>query len=235
MKPIISIVMPYYMRQQLLDQGLASIHGQYGRGGLNYEIVVCDDGSPVPVKAPGCRVVSLPVKHHALNPCVPINRAVAASIGNVIVLTNPEIEHRSPVLVEMLPELRHESDYVIAACKDAQSGKWLCASHVAAGQDGRGPMPAGSGFHFCVMLRRTLFERAGGFDEEYRHGYCFDDNDWLFRLKQAGARFKMRDDLVVWHHRTAERPQWPAGGWERNRRLFEAKWLGSLSRVGGGG
>lgn len=215
---MISIVMPYYMRQAALDRSLASIRTQYPDAG--FEIVICDDGSPVPVVAPGCRVVSLPMKDHALNPCVPINRAVAESSGDPLVLTNPEIEHRTPV-IERMAEGIGPDDYVMAACLD-ESGAWLCASHVCPGGSGRGAMPEGAGFHFCAMLHRELFERAGGFDEEYRAGQAFDDNDWLFRLQRAGARFRLRDDLVVWHHRVPCR--WPTGGHARNRMLFASKW-----------
>jgi GT2 family glycosyltransferase len=218
---MISICMPYYMNQDLLDITLASIHRQYGPDDL--EVVVCDDGSPVPVVATGCHVVSLPVKHHALNPCVPINRAVADARGYVIVLTSPGVEHRSPVLDEMRRNLGPD-DYVIAACQDT-SGAWLCARHVRGGSNGRGAIPEGAGFHFCAMLHRSLFDLAGGFDEEYRHGQAFDDNDWLFRLKQAGAQFWLRDDLVVYHHR-GTRYEWPDGGHERNKQLFEWKWGG---------
>jgi GT2 family glycosyltransferase len=221
---MVSICMPYYMRQEALDRSLASLRKHYAEDEL--EIVICDDGSSVPVRAPGCKVISLPVKDHALNPCVPINRAVAASSGDVIVLTNPEIEHRAPILKGMAETLGMRDGgasnrYVLAACRDAD-GAWLCGSHVRPGENGRGPMPAGSGFHFCAMLYRSLFEYAGGFDEEYRAGQAFDDNDWLFRLGRVGTTFRIRDDLVVWHHRVP--CTWPDGGHERNRRLFEAKW-----------
>jgi glycosyltransferase involved in cell wall biosynthesis len=215
---MISLCMPYYMRQSALDRSLASIRSLYT--GLDYEVVIADDGSPVPVKADGCTIVQLPVKHHAMNPCVPINWAVQAARGDVIVLTNPEIEHRMPVLGSMLTDLTPDG-YVIAACQDV-SGPWLCHSTVKGGENGRGPMPDGSGFHFCTMLTRDLFDKAGGFDEAYRAGQAFEDNDWLFRLQQAGAHFIMRNDLVVWHHKVP--CVWPAGGHARNRGLFEAKW-----------
>lgn len=208
--------MPYFMRQAALDRSLAALQRFYPWA----EIVICDDGSPDPVRAPGCQIVTLPRKEYALNPCVPMNRAVARARGQILVLTGPEIEHREPVLWYMALGLGPD-DYVIAACRDTD-GAWLAASHLRGGQDGRGPMPGGSGFHFCAMLHRSLFERAGGFDEEYRDGQAFDDNDWLFRLARAGARFRLRDDLVVWHHRTP--CQWPAGGHERNRQRFAAKW-----------
>lgn len=216
---MISLVMPYYMRQAALDRSLLSIRRAYSD--LEMEIVICDDGSPTPVEAPGCKIVRLPTKGHALNPCIPINRAVAVSTADVIVLSNPEIEHRTPVLQAMADGLG-EDDYVMAACRDADTGQWLCASHVRPGEEGRGPMPHGSGFHFCAMLSRRLFTRAGGFDEAYREGQAFDDNDWLFRLARAGANFRLRDDLIVWHYRTP--CQWPAGGHAKNRALFESRW-----------
>jgi glycosyltransferase involved in cell wall biosynthesis len=213
---MISVCMPYYMRQEALDRSLALLRYHYP----DVEVVICDDGSPVPVQAPGAKVVTLPMKGHALNPCVPINHAVAAASGDVLVLTGPEIEHREPVLYAMAVGLGPD-DYIIAACQDVD-GRWLAGSQVRGGEQGRGAMPAGSGFHFCAMLSRGLFERAGGFDEEYRAGQAFDDNDWLFRLERAGARFQLRDDLVVWHTRVP--CAWPDGGHERNRQLFEAKW-----------
>jgi len=215
---MISVCMAYYMRQEALDHSLRALRALYAE--LELEIVICDDGSPISVSAPGCRIVTLPTKGYALNPCVPINRAVAASTGDVIVLTGPEIEHREPVLMAMFADLGPD-DYVIAACRDGVD-RWLCASSVRPGENGRGPMPIGSGFHFCTMLHRSLFDRAGGFDEDYRAGQAFDDNDWLFRLERAGARFKMRDDLVVWHHQVP--CLWPIGGHARNLRLFESKW-----------
>lgn len=82
-------------------------------------------------------------------------------------------------------------------------------------------MPEGSGFHFCAMLNRTLWDKAGGFDEDYRDGHACDDNDWLWRLESAGAKFLMRDDLVVQHFQSEV--NW-GGRLARNRRLLKQKW-----------
>lgn len=213
---MLSIVMPYYMRQAALDRSLISLRKWYG----DVDIVICDDGSPVPVKAPGCTVVTLPMKADARNPCVPINRAVEAAKGDVLVLTNPEIEHTQPVL-EAMQAVLTEQAYVLAACRDAD-GSWLCHSSIRGNEEGRGPMPAGSGFHFCAMLHRSLFNKTGGFDESYRDGQAFEDNDWLMRLQAAGAQFILRDDLVVKHYRT--QCPWPSGGHARNHMLFKSKW-----------
>lgn len=216
---MISVCVPHWNRPAELERMYREYAILYA--GLDFEFSVCDDGSRGHVPGPPRGVLTvLPAKDHALNPCVPLNAAVANSSGDIIVLTGPEIEHRTPVLGAMAYNLGPD-DYAMAACRDV-SGPWLCGSHVRGGENGRGPMPSGSGFHFCALLHRSLFDRAGGFDEDYRAGQAFEDNDWLFRLERAGARFRMRDDCVVWHHRTPT--AWPDGGHERNRRLFGDKW-----------
>jgi hypothetical protein len=146
---VISVTMPYWQRQAELDRSLAAYRRLYA--GL--EIVICDDGSPEPVKAPGCVVVSLPRKIIGLNPCVPINVAVSASCGDVIVLTNPEIEHREDILTGMRAMLAGPNDYVTVACRDV-SGMWLAGPDVDYTKNGRLPVPEGAHFHFCAMLHR---------------------------------------------------------------------------------
>lgn len=188
------------------------------------EIVLCDDGSTVPVPLLfGCRVVTLPRKPRALNPCVPINRAVEAATRPVVLLTNPGTLP-VPGLVEAL--LRRLDDrprgYVAAACRELDSGRWLAHSTVTGGKDGRGYMPPGASFHHCAVLRRSLFAEARGFDERYRDGQGFDDNDFLMRLNACGATFDTLDEVVVAQRRSST--EWPAGGLERNRRLFETTW-----------
>lgn len=219
---MISVCVPHWNRASELARMYREYLTLYP--GLELEFSVCDDGSsPRPPAPHRGTLTCLPVKDHALNPCVPLNVAVMHARGEILVLTGPEVEHRVPILPIMAAALEAggEFDYLMASCQDVD-GRWLCGSRVRGGEDGRGPMPAGSGFHFCAMLRRELFERAGGFDEEYRAGQAFEDNDWLYRLEHAGARFVMRDDLIVWHRRMP--CAWPAGGHERNRRLFESKW-----------
>ena len=125
--------MPYFNRQALLDVSLAAYRRLYS----GIEISICDDGSDEPVVAPGCVVTTLPKKTQALNPCTPINKAVNASNGEVIVLTNPENEHREPILPAMLDDLQRigVDGYVTASCWDDR-GRWVAHSTVAGGRAG---------------------------------------------------------------------------------------------------
>jgi len=217
--PKISVCAPYWQRQAALDQMVEQYDRLYPD--LDLELSVCDDGSPIPARVPDHVILTrLPEKDHPLNPCVPINRAVEASTGEIIVLTNPEIEHREPVLPAMLEMLEHEDDYVTAACYDERWDRILAGEGCRPyGQGGRRPVPEGAHFHFLAMFYRSLWDRAGGFDEDYRHGMACDDGDWLWRAHRAGARFKSCP-LTVYHD-SSTRLKWDL---PHNEKLFAEKW-----------
>jgi len=195
------------------------------------EIIIVDDGSPEdpeilieddhwPV-----RVITLPPKVHALNPCVPLNLGVARATGEIIVLTGPEVIHRGPILAGMRDRLEQlgPKGYVGAACWGGTW--WYCHSTLMPEPTsvGRTKMPAGAALHFCAMLYRDFFDQVGGFDEQYRDGQGYEDNDFLWSLHKHGARFAICDELMT-DHLPCPRSQWPAGGAARNKAIFERKW-----------
>ncbi len=199
------------------------------------EIIIVDDGSPEPAEVTDkfpwpVRIVRLPDKTTALNPCTAFNRGVEVSRGDVLVLTNPEVIHRAPILAG-LRELLTPKGYVAAACWSEKHRWWFCHSTLMppAESVGRAEMPEGAGLHFCSMINRAFYDEIGGFSEEYRDGQGYEDNDLLWKLDDAGARFSIADDLVTDHH-DCPRSEWPAGGAERNRAIFESKWPNVRSR-----
>jgi hypothetical protein len=214
---VVSVCVPYWDRQPALDR----MFEQYARlyPELPLEFSVCDDGSPIPAVVPdGVILTRLPEKPNPLNPCVPINAAVAASSGDIIVLTGPEIEHREPVLGALLAVLEDKSDYVTARCWDVDRSYWIAGPEVDYRKDGRLPVPQGGHYHFLAALHRDLWERAGGFDPAYRAGSGADDADWLWRVHRAGARFHLAD-VTVYHYR--------GNSWwsePHNEELFYALW-----------
>ncbi len=223
-----SIVLPYYKRAEVTKRCLVLYAEHYA--GLDFEVIVVDDGShDFEADYPWLRIERLPKKNVPKNPCVPINRGVALARGDVIVISGPDILHNSAVLVPMLETLRElgENGYVLAACWHAPGQEWHCHSSLTADgwhKGGNVRQPKGSGFHFCAMLNRSLWGKAGGFDDEYREGAYYDDPDWVNRVHRAGAIFKIRDDLVVEHVRDGCYTDWPAGAADRNRALYLSKW-----------
>lgn len=222
-----SLILPYWQRQAETDKSLALLSQHY----KGLEVVIVDDGSPVPFQLRewpniDVKLIRLPDKTIAKNPCVPINIGVRNSRGDYIVLSNPEVLHEKPVLQEMLEAVQTSPmAYVVAAAWCPENKTWHCHStrkHCPK-SDAGGIIPDGVGYHFCSMLHRTLWDKAGGFDEIYRDGAGYDDPDWVMRLLSVGAEFIMRDDLVVLHPRSIK-SKWPAGAFVRNREIFLRKW-----------
>ena len=219
---LISVCLAHWNRQRALDRMFACYSEQYDLHRyplLPLEFSICDDGSDViPEVPPGTSIVTLlPKKPEPLNPCVPINMAIAKSTDDIIVLTSPEVEHREPVLLTMIDMMDEPVDYVTASCRDVD-GEWLAGPETRHGKGGRSAVPPGGEFHFCAMFTRELWQEAGGFDEDYRNGQACDDNDWLWRAYEVGARFK-HAPVTVWHSRSGVR--WRL---KHNRALFEQKW-----------
>ncbi len=170
-------------------------------------------------------VIRLPAKDHALNPCIAFNRGVAAARGDIIVLSNPEVVHRGAILGRLGRAVKEagKKSYIAASCWGG--GWWYCHSNLMPPpvRVGRAPMPKDAGLHFCSALHRSFYEDVGGFDEDYRDGQGYEDNDFLWRLHNGGAQFVIRDDLVT-DHQPCARSKWPKGGALRNQKLFEQKW-----------
>lgn len=219
---MLSVVMPYWNRNNLLNKTLESYVQFYS--GLDMEVIVVDDGSPqraAPIQTPfQVKVIRLPDKDMPKNPCVPINAGVREAVGEILVLTNPEIYHTEPVFPQMMESLEQAgpNGYVMAACWDRHTKTWYCHSTREYKEN---LTPPGFGYHFCVMLRKGLFNRAGGFDEAYRDGSGYDDNDFAWALHQAKAIPVFRDDLVTQHENT--RLNWGMNVVQNRRRLIR-KW-----------
>lgn len=227
---MISLILPYWDRQQATLRALDCLATHYA--GLDLEVIVVDDGSPAPFRAPSLplnlRVIRMPDKDAPRNPCVPFNVGVAAAEGDYIAISNAEILHRAPVLQQLLDEAMRGGPmtYATAACWDAEKCRWHAHSTRQPLLADRTEilMPAGSQYHFLGVMSRALWDLAGGFDEEFRDGAGYDDNDLLMQLGRAGARFVLRDDLVVEHPRVGARAAWTAPMYARNRELFVQKW-----------
>lgn len=227
----ISLILPYWDRKQATDDSLALMAAQYA--GLDLEVIIVDDGTPAPYAPPDdlgldIRVIRLPRKIVPKNPCTPINAGVAASHGDLVAISNPEIMHVNAVLGAMAAECEAIGPYayVLAGCWCPDEKRWHChtSRKFNKSNDAGALMPDGVGYHFLGMMHRELWDKAGGFDEDYREGAGYDDPDFVLRMLRAGAKFKIRDDLVVHHPHNEPRTRWPAGGFERNRELFFRKW-----------
>lgn len=210
--------MPYWKRESLLRASLERYEALYP----DIEVIIVNDGDEPPMvdDYSFVRVINLLEKTWPGNPCVPWNVGVAAAKHETIVLTHAEIRHEKPVFEEMLAELKERGPkgYVLASCWG--EGRWYCYPGY------RGPkadrIPDGAGLNFCAMMNKSFFNEIGGFDEIYRDGAGYEDNDFIWAVHKNGGNIVIRGDLIVNHFRTYV--NWGGGRFEKNKRRFHDKW-----------
>jgi GT2 family glycosyltransferase/pyruvate-formate lyase-activating enzyme len=77
----------------------------------------------------------------------------------------------------------------------------------------------------CVLIRKTAFVEAGGFDEEYWNGY--EDVDLCFKLQEQGGKLVYQPVSVVIHHESKSGPERFAKAPENINRLH-MKWINKI-------
>jgi GT2 family glycosyltransferase len=148
----------------------------------------------------------MPSKKQWKNPCVPLNKAVRNSKTPLILLQSPETYHETPCAIQMQSSMNHYKDVVLATVRTEGIRKpWY--AH---------PVHRPKRYWFCQMMSRQFFDEVGGFDERYREGQGWDDDEFERRLTRAGANWIWREDCVAVHVAT-KRKLHP----HRNKRLFE--------------
>jgi GT2 family glycosyltransferase len=145
------------------------------------------------------------------------NQGVEEAIGKYIILTSPEVRHEMDILSGLDKEFEvEENKYVVCGCKSLRKGggfqQWFQHS------EHRNEL-----FHFCTAIKRSLFLSFGGFDKAYADGYCFDDNDLVWTIRDKKIPITVRDDLMTSHQFHLKNIS-PKEKWRRNRTLFISKW-----------
>ncbi len=85
-----------------------------------------------------------------------------------------------------------------------------------------------TGVGFCLLLRRSVLNEVGAFEEVYGLGYC-EDSDLCMRLTTHGYRTVVADHVYVYHKGRGaflDRDE----RYKRNRRIFDARWAQEYSR-----
>lgn len=215
-RPAVSVVVPYYRDQELLDLVLARLRAQRGvLGGL--EVVVADDGSPRPPEtgAPGGAVAAISTVRQArggFRVAAARNLGAANATGRVLLFldgdTVPEDGYVAALQQVCLdgPTLavgrrRHAwlRGHPWPPSSELSDPAWLQEGY-AATDDLRAADDASFRFVLgaVLALSRAVWEQVGGFDETLT-GYGGDDWDLGWRCWLAGARLRHVPEAIAWH------------------------------------
>jgi len=204
---MISICTAYYNRK---PQFLLTLESIAQSAYKDIEIIVVDDGS-----APEHRLEGLPIKlirmepeeRNWVNPCIPFNRAINAAIGDIVIIQNPECMHIGDILNYTIDNLR-KYQYMAFSCfswdvSPIDLSKIKSVQSMAGGQGQLGwynhskicPRP----YHFCTAVHKENLGKLRGFDERFKDGPCYDDDDLVRRVRKLGLQIKHIDDPFVIH------------------------------------
>lgn len=224
---MLSLLLPYWNRQEAANRAFALLDKHYR--GLDMEVIVIDDGNKVPFVVPdtklNVRVVRLPEKDKPNALSKAWNAGVKAAKGEIILLSCIEVLHEKPVIEQLVKGLG-ENDYALAAAWCPESIEWHTHSTRLVPS-----CPDGTGLSFLGALHKSLYEKSGGFDEDYHEGAGYEDRDFIWRMTEAGANFIMRDDLVVVHPKTGASIAWGEERFARNEALYMQKWAHRMKPI----
>lgn len=121
------------------------------------------------------------------------NLAFYESVGDFVIITNPESPHTCDILKEFDNIFSKNNDsYIVCGCEavnvDGNHYSWYQHS-----------LHSNRNLHFCSSLSKKNWLKINGFCESYRKGCAYEDDDFLARVKALGIPIVVRDDLLVLH------------------------------------
>ncbi|MFA6028557.1 MAG: glycosyltransferase family 2 protein [Elusimicrobiota bacterium] len=236
--PLTSLVIPVH---DALPQLRACVESIRRNTGAPYELLLVDNGSsPATVRwlrrQKGLRVVFNRTNTgfaHAVNQGMRAARGrFVAWINSDLVLTPGWLERMldalqsDPALGAVGPYTDRTVGLQVVAGAEGLEGKALdlFASAWALQHGGR-RREAHRLVGFCVLLKKRAVDAVGLLDERFGVG-CYEDFDYCLRLRQAGFKLAVAEDVFIRHHHHASF-RGDRGFYEhalRNRELFIRKW-----------
>ena len=215
----VSVVVPTRNRARYLEVALASLRAQ--RGAPAPELVVVDDGSTDDTRAVaaahGARVE--PVRGSGLNAAR--NTGVATTSGDLVAFVDDDVWVPPDWLAALAagadahPDADAFGGPIHVRLEGPAPAGWRQAPPITALDLGAADRAADMVWGANFAVRRSAFERLGGFDEAIGgHG---DEEEWLLALRRSGGQIVYLAGAGLDHRR--------AGDDSRLRRLMRAAWL----------
>lgn len=246
-RPQVSIIIPVYNQVEYTYNCLRSI--QETCRGLSYEVILADDNSTddtkrLNEKVEGLRIVRNPENLRFLRNC---NNAAQQARGEFIVFLNNDTVVHEDWLQTLLETMEEHEDCGIAGSKlvyangTLQEAGGILWSNANAWNYGNGQDPENSEFNYLkeadyisgcsLMIRASLWNEIGGFDERFAPAYC-EDSDLCFEVRARGFKVLYQPASVVTHFEGVSNGTNVSSGQKRyqviNREKFYEKWKKEL-------
>lgn len=245
-EPLVSILIPTRDRCQLLRRCVESIRRNTDYN--NYEIIVLDNDSTEPETLEYFRYIAGEVRIHRcpgpFNYSVINNFGVARSAGEFLLFLNNDTEViRRDWMRAMVEQAQRRGVGAVGAKLLFGDGRIQHAGVVlgiggAVGHAFRLMPGEANNYHgldrvirncsavtaACMMMRRSLFDELGGFDDKFP--IEFNDIDLCLRLRQRGYRVVYTPLALLYHHEGVSRRGIDATG---DLKVFLERWGACLA------
>jgi len=216
---MISVAIAYYNRRQHLINTLWSMTKSKYK---DFEVIVVDDGSvdnqrieDLEKQFTFLKVIRInPTEKTHTNPCVPFNIAIGQTIGDIIILQNPESLHYGDVLQHAANNIEKNKYLAYSTVNkdivnqisgfnwnvgeintlikidinDRTTNHWYCHKIFRP-----------EAYNFCTVITREDLKELNGFDERYAFGIERDDVEFLTRIKRKKMEIVFVDEVIVIH------------------------------------
>jgi len=215
----ISIVMSYHNRRIQLIRTLKSINQtEYNKSKL--QIIIVNDNSDKEYLIDDLNdlfveldifVLNIREKQkNWINPCISYNIGFNHIKYNKVIIQNPECYHQGDIISDVEQQL-NDKTYLSYACysltpnnsnknnfNDVEINNMKFEQVLGDGWYNHS-IYRPSFFHFCSAISYNNLCSLNGFDERYKDGIGFDDNEIVDRIKIFGLKLKIIDNPFVFH------------------------------------
>lgn len=214
-EPLVSIVIPVYNQFPFTYNCLRTIAAECA--GMEYEVILADDNSTdetcrITEKVSGLIISRNAENQRFLRNC---NNAAQLARGKYVMFLNNDTEVQ-PEWLQSLCETIEADDSIgmvgsklIYANGQLQEAGGILWADGSAWNYGHGDDPEKSEYNYVkevdyisgcsMMIRRSLWEEIGGFDERFVPAYC-EDSDLAFEVRAHGYKVIYQPKSVVVHH-----------------------------------
>lgn len=205
--PSLSVIIPAYEKPELSMECLLSLKKALHEAGVFHstEVLLADDASRNPAYGEiatieGLIVSQLTVNSGFIENC---NQAAMRAKGKALLFLNNDVQINAACLQKLYAELFERSDVACVGPKLIYPSGHLQEAGTMLNVDGTAQMiglgddPNKSKYNFsrevdyvsgaCLMIKRELFEEAGGFSNDFKPMY-FEDADLSLKLQELGYK-----------------------------------------------
>ncbi len=191
--PFLSVITVSFNAMDTLPQTVDSLANQHEK---DFEHIIVDGGSTDGTVAflqqlndSSLRWISEPDTgiYNAMN------KGISMARGEVVSFLNADDSYFPDTISSVKKVFQTDTDIVYGNLRKERllNGKW----HHRIEYPDLEKMPQTMGiFHPATFIRKTLFEKLGPYDEQYRYSA---DYDWLLRAYLAGARFQYLNQALA--------------------------------------